>query len=151
MRRLLGLAGILIGGFAGMIATSVVVGAFTARVLGQGDNFSTMEPLAQGIVLAALVLPPLIVVRVLSARDWSVEAGLFVMGWGCFWPLALGYLAWLDVTATAEGTAGPSLSFAGDPGSVFVYLFFGVLPLAGLWLIATGLRRGRPRVLVAQV
>jgi hypothetical protein len=133
---------ILIGGVLGLFGTSLLAQALIDEVFGPGTSAGS-EPLVRLVALLCVVLPPLLVARVLLGRGRKVELGLFLVGWGCFWPIAFAYLAFLALSARLSGGAGPTLDLAGDPESVFVYIFFAVLPLVGLWLATAGLRQHR--------
>jgi hypothetical protein len=149
MRRYLAGLAILIGGVLGLFATSLVAQTLIDRVLGPGTSPQS-EPLVWLLALACMVLPPLLVARVLLPRGRTSQVGLFLVGWGSFWPIAFAYLAFLTVSARLTGGVVPSLDLASDPESVFVYLFFVVLPLVGLWLTTAGLRQRRVERVVTQ-
>lgn len=133
---------IVIGGVLGLFATSLLAQALIDQVFGPGTSGGS-DPLVRLVAVLCVVLPPLPVARVLLARGRKIELGLFLVGWGCFWPIAFGYLAFLAVSARLSGGAGPTFDLAGDPESVFVYIFFALLPLVGLWLATSGLRQHR--------
>jgi hypothetical protein len=149
MRRyLVGLA-ILIGGVLGLFATSLLAQALVDLALGPGTSARSDTPVRL-LALACAVVPPVLVARLLLPRGWTSEVGLFLVGWGCFWPVAFGYMAYLTVSARLSGGVVPSLDLASDPESVSVYLFFVVLPLIGLWLATAGLRQRRSNRIVSQ-
>lgn len=142
MRRYVAGLTIVIGGVVALIATSLVAEAVIDRVFGPGTT-SGPEPLAQAAAVLSIALPPLLVARVLVSRGRKIELGLFLVGWGSFWPIAFGYLAFLTVSARLSGGDGPSIDLSSDPASMFAYIFFTVLPLVGLWLATAGLRQQR--------
>ena len=142
MRRYLSGLAIVIGGVIGLFATSFIAQALIDGVFGSGTS-SGSEPLVRLIALLCVVIPPLLVAPVLLSRGRGIELGLFLIGWGSFWPIAFAYLCFVAVSAHLSGGAGPTFYLASDPESVIVYTFFAELPLAGLWLATAGLRQRR--------
>ena len=143
MRRAFTGLAILIGGALGLFGLLIFEQALTNQVLGPWRGFSDWEPPMQFLLLAAVVLPPLLVARALLPRGRSREVGLFLLGWGCVWPVIVAYLVLGTVAARLLGGQGPWIGLLSDPASIFAYLFFAALPLAGLWLITAGLRQRR--------
>lgn len=148
-RHLVGLA-ILIGGVLGMFACWLLVEALSDRVLGPGHSPFDLEPPMQLLLLAPWVLLPLLVAGLLLPRGRTNEVGLFLMGWGCLWPIFLVYWTFETVAARLTGGLAPQVGLIGGPGPLVCALFFAVLPLLGLWLATAGLRQRRANRIVSQ-
>lgn len=143
MRRfLVGLA-IFTSGVIGLFGTALLEQLLTNQVLGPGHSNSDWEPLMQVFLMVPVVLPPLLVASVLLPRGRTTEVGLFLLGWGCIWPVIIAYLVLGTMAARLFGAADPSLGLISSPAAIFSYLFFIVLPLAGTWLLTAGLRQRR--------
>lgn len=142
MRRfLVGLA-ILATGAVGLLGTALLEQVLTNQVLGPWHTVSDWVPLMQVILMVPVVLPPLLVAWVLLPRGRTTEVGLFLLGWGWLWPLTFAYWVFGTV-ARLLGGEGPWMSLSGDPAAIFMYHYFGLLPLAGLWFLSAGLRQRR--------
>ena len=143
IRGFLAYLGILVGGALGILAAGLVDQKLTEQALGAGHSMFDTEPLMQLLMLALVLLPPLLVVGLLLPRGRATEVGLFLLGWGCVWPLILAYLVLGTVAARLFGGAAPSVGMASGTVPLLLGLFFAALPLAGVWLLTAGLRQGR--------
>lgn len=142
MRRfLVGLA-ILTTGAVGLIGTAVLEQLLTNQVLGPWHSVSDWAPLMQVILMVPVVLPPLLVAWVLLPRGRTTEVGLFLLGWGCIWPMIIALWV-IGMVARLLGGDGPWIGLSGDPAAIFMYHYFGLLPLAGMWFLSAGLRQRR--------
>ncbi len=150
MRRSLPGLAVLIGGVAGVFASWLVVQALTDLVLGPGHSPFDSGLLIQPLLLAPMVLPPLLIVCVFLPRGRTSNVGLFLLGWGCLWPVVLVYAVVGSVGASLSGGTAPSISLINGQGPVILALFFAALPLAGLWLIGVGLRQHQVDRVVGQ-
>jgi hypothetical protein len=149
MRRfLVGLA-ILTTGAVGLIGTAVVEQLLTNQVLGPWHSVSDWAPLMQVILMAPVVLPPVLVAWVLLPRGRTTEVGLFLLGWGCVWPVVIALWAIGTVTRLLGGE-GSWIGLESGPAAIFMYLFFTGLPLAGIWFLTAGLRQRRAHRRVSQ-
>ena len=107
MRRfLVGLA-IFTSGVIGLVGTALLEQLLTNQVLGPGHSVSDWEPLMQVFLMVLVVLPPLLVAAVLLPRGRTTEVGLFLLGWGCIWPVLIAYLVLGTMAARLFGAAGP--------------------------------------------
>ena len=120
---------ILLGGALGMLAAGLVDQKLTEQALGGGHSMFDTEPLLQLPMLALAALPPLLVAGVLLPRGRTTEVGLFLLGWGCVWPLVLAYLVFGAVAARLFGAEAPSISVViNGTASMLLATFFAVLP-----------------------
>jgi hypothetical protein len=134
---------ILLGGALGILTVGLVDQRLTEQALGAGHSIFDSEPLMLLLMLASVALPPLLVAGVLLPRGRTTEVGLFLLGWGCLWPLVLAYLVFGAVAARLFGGAAPSISMVSGTVPMLLGLFFAVLPLAGVWFLTAGLRQRR--------
>ena len=140
MRRfLVGLA-ILTTGAVGLIGTVLLEQLLTDQALRSGRSVFDLAPLMQIILMVPVVLPPLLVAWVLLPRGRTTEVGLFLLGWGCIWPVIIAYVVVATIIARLAGGEEPNISVDIGPMATVIDLFFIVLPLAGMWFLSAGLR-----------
>lgn len=136
MRRHLVSVAIFIAGALGMVGAGLL-----DQVLLGPDAVPDAAPPTQLLWLVLGVLPPLLVAAALLARGRTSELGLFLLGWGCLWPVVLAYWVLGTLAAKLSGGFPPPIGIIGGPTATVMALFFAVLPLAGLWFLATAGRR----------
>jgi hypothetical protein len=150
MRSTLASPAVLIAGVAGVFASWLVVQALTDAMLGPGHSPFDAALLVQPLLLAPIVLPPLLIAGALQGRGRTNWVALFLLGWGCLWPIVLVYWVVGAANASLSGGIAPSISLISGPGPIIVAVYFAVLPLAGLWLISAGSRLRRVDSSVSQ-
>jgi hypothetical protein len=138
MRRLLVGLAIFTAGALGMVGAGLLDQAWLGP-----DAVPDGAPLTQLLWLVPAVLPPLLVAAALLARGRTSELGLFLLGWGCLWPVVLAYWVLGTVAARLSGGFPPPIGIIGGPTAMVMALFFAVLPLAGLWFLTTAGRQRR--------
>ena len=136
-RHLLVTLAIFISGALGLVAAGLLDQALL------GDAVPDGAPLAQLLWLAPPAVPPLLVAWALVPRGRSTELGLFLLGWGCMWPVVLAYWVLSTVAARLSGGLPPSIGMVGGPTAMILAIYFAALPLVGLWCVTTRLRQRR--------